>query len=47
MEHKDNLEKEIFKVIKTKENIVRDAAEKKRCNNIWVKGKDYTFGNIK
>ena len=33
MEHKENMEKKVIKVIKKKE---RDAAEKKKCNNIWI-----------
>ena len=30
MKHKGYMKKEVIKVIRTKENIVRDAAEKKR-----------------
>ena len=44
MENKENVEKEVIQVIKTKDNIVKDVAEKKK--NVMMYGlKDETFEN--
>ena len=36
MESKVRRRKKVIKVLKTNENIVRDTAEKKQFNNIWI-----------